>query len=129
MKPVYQTVFGKPNGNCFQACVASILEMDLDDVPHVCKGDNPEWMYDLNKWLLQFGLGALTVAFQDEAPIKHGYCCACGPCGPEGLKHSIVLKDFKLAHNPHEGWGDLEGEPEDYTFFIVLEPEKYLQKS
>ena len=70
MKPVYQTIFGKTNGNCFAACIASILEMDLEDVPHFCRGDNPEWMFDLNEWLYQFGLGALTVAFQDEIPIK-----------------------------------------------------------
>lgn len=70
LKPVYQTIFGKTNGNCFAACIASILEMDLEDVPHFCRGDNPEWMFDLNEWLYQFGLGALTVAFQDEIPIK-----------------------------------------------------------
>ena len=122
MKPVMQTVYGAPDGDCFQACVASILEMDLEDATHACKGDNPEWMFDLNDWLEPFGLGALTVAFQNEAPIKHGYCCACGPCGPESLKHSVVLKDFKLVHNPHEGWGELEGKPQDYTFFIVLDP-------
>ncbi len=30
MKPVFQTRFGR-DGNCYAACLASILEIDLDD--------------------------------------------------------------------------------------------------
>jgi hypothetical protein len=32
MKSVDQTTFG-PNGNCFSACVASLLELPIDAVP------------------------------------------------------------------------------------------------
>lgn len=127
MKPVFQTVFGKPNGNCFAACIASILEMDLADVPNFCKGDNPEWMFDLNEWLYQFGLGALTVTFQDDIPIKKGWCCAGGH-GPTGVMHEVVMKNLKMVHNPHEGWGELD-DVVDYTFIIVLNPERHLEKS
>lgn len=33
MKPVDQTTFGAPHGNCLMACVASILEVPLDSLP------------------------------------------------------------------------------------------------
>ena len=33
MKPVDQTRFGCPGGNCYQAVIASILELDLEEVP------------------------------------------------------------------------------------------------
>lgn len=33
MKPVKQTKFGFPYGNCMAACAASILEIPLEDVP------------------------------------------------------------------------------------------------
>ena len=33
MKSVDQTKFGYPEGNCLMACVASILEVGLDDLP------------------------------------------------------------------------------------------------
>lgn len=128
MKPVFQTIFGKPDGNCFQACVASILEMDLEDVPHFCKGDDPNWMENLNKWLHQFGLGALTVAFQNRSPITKGWCLAGGPCGPEDVMHEVVMKDLKMVHNPHEGWGELT-KVVDYTFIVVLDPAKAKQMS
>lgn len=39
MKPVDQTTFGFPGGNCFSACIASLLEMPLDDVPYFMHGD------------------------------------------------------------------------------------------
>lgn len=34
MKPVDQTIFGKPGGNCLAACIATILELPLDDGLH-----------------------------------------------------------------------------------------------
>lgn len=33
MKPVTQTRFGAPSGNCTEACIASLLECELGDVP------------------------------------------------------------------------------------------------
>lgn len=128
MKPVFQTTYGKEEGNCFPACIASVLEMDLKDVPHFCKVYKSYWQEELNKWLLQFGLGALTVAFQEmDSPIQKGWCFAAGPCGPDGVMHSVVMKDMKMVHNPHKGWGELD-RIVDYTFFVVLDPVKYLKK-
>ncbi len=129
MKPVFQTTYGKPEGNCFPACIASVLEMELEDVPHFCKLYPRQWPEELNKWLHQFGLGALTVAFQDmDSPIKKGWCLAAGPCGPVGVMHSVVMKDLKMVHNPHEGWGELVAIV-DYTFFVILDPVAYINKS
>ena len=127
MKPVFQTIYGDGVGNCFPACIASVLEIDLEGIPNFCTVYKSRWQGELNKWLHQFGLGSLTVAFQDDfIPIQKGWCLAAGPCGPEGVMHSVVMKDMKMVHNPHEGWGELD-EIVDYTFFVVLDPEKYLR--
>ncbi len=40
MKPVDQTTFGHPGGNCFSACVASLLEMSVDQVPYFMGHDD-----------------------------------------------------------------------------------------
>lgn len=37
MKPVRQTIFGHEEGNCAQACVASLLELPLGAVPNFRK--------------------------------------------------------------------------------------------
>ena len=38
------------------------------------------------------------------------------------------MKDLKMVHNPHEGWGDLD-DIVYYTFIIVLNPEWHLETS
>ena len=34
MKKIYQTIVDKENGNCMQAAIASLLDKELDEVPH-----------------------------------------------------------------------------------------------
>lgn len=127
MKKVYQTIYGEEKGNCFAACVASILELNIEQVPDFLGEYGDRWMYGLNEWLEQFGLAAITVAFQDDDPhIKKGYACA-GIRTPTGSKHSVVYKDLKFVWNPQKGWEDYDAEPEDYTFFVVLDPAKYME--
>lgn len=48
MNPVEQTELTSPDGNCFAACVASILELSLTDVPDY-KG--PGWLDRWQDWL------------------------------------------------------------------------------
>ena len=40
MKPIHQTKFGK-EGNCFAACIASVLDCEIDSVPFWA--DSEEW--------------------------------------------------------------------------------------
>ena len=44
---VKQTKFGKGEGNCFPACLASVLELSLEEVPEI-RGEN--WISDTNKF-------------------------------------------------------------------------------
>lgn len=53
VKKVFQTIVDRGNGNCMQAAVASLLNLELSDVPHFIetakeKGTNPnyeEWKF------------------------------------------------------------------------------------
>jgi hypothetical protein len=49
MIPVDQTVFTVPGGNCFSACVASLLNILLNDVPYFMGDDT--WFDVFSKWL------------------------------------------------------------------------------
>ena len=57
MIPVNQTTFNT-KGNCFEACIASMLEIDLNQVPFFSK-DN--WYKECNEWLHRRGLGLIIV--------------------------------------------------------------------
>jgi hypothetical protein len=62
MLPVDQTTFGHPGGNCFSACVASLLELPIEEVPYFMgEPDEPNerWAERLDAFLETYGLYAL----------------------------------------------------------------------
>jgi len=67
MKPIKQTIFGEGKGNCLSACIASILELKIEEVPVFISSD---WWNDLQKWLQSKGYFAIDI----EAKNKEGYC-------------------------------------------------------
>lgn len=56
MKPIMQTITTVPGGDCFRACVASILEMPIVVVPHFCDTSEANWLAGLLRWLKPQGL-------------------------------------------------------------------------
>ncbi len=127
MIEIHQTIFGKPHGNCFQACVASVLEIPLDDVPHFCGGANPEWFAqardfvaarsELTLLLVQAGPEWLpTVAAMECYSIVGGR-------SPRGdFLHSVVYFGDHLVHDPHPSGDGIVGAPEDWIFFVAKNP-------
>lgn len=127
MIKVYQTTFkGKDapieeQGNCWQATVASILEIDLADAFDVRQYDQekPEeskWFDKFNEWLAQYGLGCVFVGVRnkDNLPITSppGYHMAevKSTTLTTGETHIVVIKGLEVVHdpNPHaEKVGDL----------------------
>jgi hypothetical protein len=49
MKKVFQTIHGRKNGNCLPAVMASLFEMNIEDVPHFNKFDN--WYEEFIKFI------------------------------------------------------------------------------
>jgi hypothetical protein len=43
MKPVFQTRYGEGRGNCFQAALASILDLELEEVPDFVSAYRDDW--------------------------------------------------------------------------------------
>ena len=126
MYPVFQTRYGYPTGNCFAACVASILEMRLEDVFDDSAidrmgEDNSQWWDAWRTWLN--GKGYDLCACRADAwffPPK-GYALAGGKSKSNGVSHSVVTLDGKLAHDPHEGWDGLAS-VEDYVIIYPFNP-------
>ena len=67
MKPIFQTILTPPHGNCLQASIASILELELDDVPNFMLEDDDNW----RKAYLDFmALHDLQPLFLDIAALR-----------------------------------------------------------
>ena len=87
MIPVYQTAFGGPDsptpGDCFRACVASILELPIDEVPHFCAAE--EWIPPLQAWFRERGWMPLLVAGDIGCWLLDAYHVAAGPGAHDSL--------------------------------------------
>jgi len=126
MKPVDQTVFGEPNGNCFAACVASILEIPLKGLPNFNGSEyGPDITAEtqvnaLRLFLAKFKLSAIRLVFGDNDVGNIGFTIAGGPAA-RGLNHCCIYKDGKLAHDPHPDRTGLT-EVEDHILFYTPNP-------
>lgn len=125
VKPQTQTIFGSENGNCFAACVASILNLPVEEVPNFCALEN--WVERTNDWLAPRGFFFLSVSIpEEEAVLLHlkraGYHLIMGEAA-RGCLHSVVGFAGRTIHDPHPSGGGLQRAIE-YGFLIPLDPSK-----
>lgn len=126
MRPQYQTQFGGKDhpdhekGNCFTACIASILEVPLETFPNLVL-----WLEDDDhgegSWLrvqeyLHHRFGA-TIFYSDSPNRdwlpRYVPTIASGP-GPRGHRHCVIHDGTGLIHDPHpSGDGLLKVEAHD----------------
>lgn len=127
MKPVYQDQFGKPDGNCFAACIASILEIPLKSVPEKFYGtgdwgnDSNAFFVALNGWLGQYGLNLMTI--NCDEPEKHlpDAWLIIGGMGPRGIEHCVVGWKNEERHDPYPSGGGLT-DVDCWYIFIPVDP-------
>lgn len=103
---VDQTVFTVPGGNCFSACVATILGITLEDVPYFMgdfeEEDKAAWFERFRLWLKPHGYWPINFKLDDwEPPPDAVYILSAG--SPRGdWDHSVVAKGGKnIVHDPH----------------------------
>lgn len=118
MKPVMQTVTGL-RGNCLSACIASLMEISIEEVPNFHEGighkvpqDDPEGVKIFWKNVMNFlyanGYSLVHLdASEGSETLTHlkGYYLVGGE-SPRGYQHAVIYHNGKLAHDPHpEGGG------------------------
>lgn len=129
MIPVDQTIFGfgdeqSPEvGNCFQACVASLFELALDDVPHFCAHE--DWLARLEAWAAERGYWPMLL----RLPTDHSWSPAVPyilsgqsprrPDEPDKL-HAVVACGDVVLHDPHPSRDGVQTHF-DATLFVPLD--------
>lgn len=107
----YMTLVPVENrGNCVAACIASILEMETNDVfqiqKHFVLGNFNDAHMKLDIWLLEKGYKK-TIRF---IPPKDQYCIAIGKANAnKNIGHCVVWLNDKMVHDPSlkaEGIGE-----------------------
>lgn len=103
MIPINQDKFGnntKYDGNCLQACIASLFELPLDAVPH--------FMLFKDKWwdavhLYMRSAGYDLLGFVDGEPPQDGeyYIISIDLGEQYDFSHAVIFKDGQIVHDPH----------------------------
>lgn len=110
MRRVVQSRTGE-DGNCFAACLASILNLPLSSVPEMSTDDQAE---RANTFLAGRGLSYRRVPIDGRKPS--GWSTIEG-VSPRGGMHACVARDGELAWDPHpieDGTGQGLVEPRYY---------------
>ena len=121
MTPVDQTIFGGREGNCFAACVATILRLPLEDVPNFCAHE--DWFARFDAWLRERGLWPLKFDASAEL-IDNVARDALGIVSGEaerGLMHATVWRGGAMVHDPHPSRAGLL-EVVDVIYIVPLDP-------
>lgn len=114
MIPVDQTQFGE-QGNCFAACVASILEIKLDEVPNFCAKPDGWWLRFL-RWMSDRGWGVIVLDLVDSEGASaaaflnriQGYAWIGSGPADRGLLHAVVYCGREMVHDPHPSRAGLQ---------------------
>ena len=131
MIPVDQTVFEDGRGDCLRACVASILEADILDVPNFSQ--DGQFILGAIAWLNSRGLHVLRIDWTGEGycheqylSYPEGYCIMSGKSPRSTVEkrkgHAVVGRasgwGFKIEHDPHPSRAGLIGEPESVLWIF-----------
>jgi hypothetical protein len=129
-----QTILSPETGNCFAACVATILGYPLADLPNFCH--QGMWWMGFQRWLDQRGLVAIEVNLQPAVlgTLTPGVPCILTGASPNnpGKLHSVVgvtAEDgFEYVHDPNPARKYLLGEPKHVLFFAALRPQPLFRR-
>lgn len=127
MKPVYQTVFGSPGGNCMQAAVASIFELPLEQVPNFVENGD-EWVEALVSFCAKYNLRPVFLSLEKREPgtnigFSGGWWSVVTGKSPRGdYYHAVVAYNGSIVHDPHpDGEGKLISLL-DECVFVQIDP-------
>ena len=129
MTPSRQTIFvashPKGRGNCKSACLASILDLPIDQVIDTTTDEVREvvgFHESIRLWLADRGLKLVTVCpkegEEEAAELIGKYSIGCGgsPRGP--FDHAVVCKNGVMVFDPHPSDDGLT----DYRYHEVITP-------
>lgn len=132
MNKIYQTIVDKEMGNCMQATVASLFELELDEVPHFLLDEN-EGVFGMLKFFMKRGFdpcyinrGNYDTDFMKKIARFDGGVNGCfyGVVPSQTydeVTHAVVIdSDLNVVHDPNPNEKALELSPDNVEGFWVM---------
>lgn len=89
------------NGNCFAACLASLLDLPLWMVPPFeDMFGRSDWHSRTEEWLERM-LGLVMVRSDGHAPERLPEFYIASGLSVRGVRHSVIYRSGELEHDPH----------------------------
>ncbi len=135
MKPVIQTDLSFETGNCGEACIASILEIELSDIPRLHNPNDDQdgdiYCRNIRSFLSQFELSYIDLSMSEGHDpkdfFKDCWIIATGPsprATKEWHRHAVVWRNGKTVHDPHPSGNGLI-KIDMYGVFIKKNPAQH----
>jgi hypothetical protein len=126
MTPTPQTAFGDGNGNCWAACLASMLDMPIEAVPNFCK-ESDDWWSVTQSWLRDHGYYAIEMILNGDGPwlmpLPEIGCIITGKSPRGDFLHCVVgrIKGDSIVYefDPHPDQSNIES-PQRVCFLVPL---------
>ena len=122
MIPVMQTIPHKPDesliGNCYPSCVASLLEVSIDEVPHFYEDVKPNEMLpdwkikEVDDWFVSRGIPRVLIWHNYEFWKYEDFMDYMQELNPNtyyilsaksitGVAHAVICLGNEIVHNPN----------------------------
>lgn len=90
------------NCNCLQACIASLLELNLQDVPDFNEYSDDIWWEELMIWLNSKGYSLEYI--YESPPENGGYYITSLTFSfhKRNQGHAVIFRNGKVVHDPWE---------------------------
>lgn len=131
MIPINQTRLGYESGNCFAACIATLLELPISSVDFVPVDGT--WLEKTQEMLGKFGLMYLGINVSAGHCIlatPETHCIFVGNTGRGTMLHAVVGRltcnpegtqvKYTTVHDPHPSRAGLEGPPVEIGFIVPI---------
>jgi len=126
MKKIYQTKY-QEKGNCFQACLASILEVELEAIPDFCNlYPVGIWFKKCKKWMEE-KVGVEIEVFVCVSETPYFVIGTYAHVEDSKKKHAVIVRNGEVAHDPL-GYKRKEYKKIDETYILsYIDIEKFVK--
>ena len=103
MKPVFQTVIYKGKGNCMQAAIASLLELELEQVPNfILYGKDWFGIYECFMRYFGYEINGVEKNLKIGSPINGCFYASVESKLFENTTHAVLINDDGVVvHDPN----------------------------
>jgi hypothetical protein len=133
LKTVDQQILDQTHGDCFSACIASLLELPSEEVPNFMnKETRSVWFHAANLWLHSRGYHYIEVDYNLSESCWYStapgaWCILIGDSPRDPGKHHAVVGQItndgiNMIHDPYPDKTFLSGPPKLIGFIVPLDP-------